>query len=127
MTDGYSAQTPRRRDKLFGRLSPACNQDAARKRQDVDLRPGVWPGNLAFAVQGLLRKTTPQVKWDKAKNFLAWLADGPTDPRRFPLKLFRSGGVCLVKTSIVYDFLKPYLKGVFLTLEGHRPGRDEDG
>jgi hypothetical protein len=102
------------------------NQEAARKRRDVGLRPGVWAGNLAFADQGLLCKTTPQTKWDKAKNFLAWVAEGPADPRGFPLKLFRSGAGFLVNTSIVYNFIKPYVKGLLLTLEGYRPGRDKD-
>jgi hypothetical protein len=41
--------------------------------------------------------------------------------------LFRSGAGFLVNTSIVYNFIKPYLKGLFLTMEGHRPGRDKDG
>jgi hypothetical protein len=113
--------------QIVSRMQWYGNQDAARKRRDVDLRPGVWAGNLAFADQGLLRKTTPKTKWDKAKNFLAWLAEGPADPRGFPLTLFRSGAGFLVNTSIVYNFIKPYLKGLFLTLEGHRSGRDKDG
>jgi hypothetical protein len=101
------------------------NQHAARKRRDVDLTPGIWAGNLAFAVQGLLRKSSPWTKWDKAKGFLAWLAEGSADPRGFPLKLFRSGAGFLVNTSIAYA--TTYLKGLFLTLEGHRHGRDKDG
>jgi hypothetical protein len=113
--------------QIASRMQYYGNQDAARKRRDVDLRPDVWAGNLTYADQGLLRKTTPQTKWAKAKNFRAWLAAGPLDPRGFPLKLFRSGAGFLVNTSIVFDFIKPYLKGLFLTLEAHRPGRDQDG
>jgi hypothetical protein len=55
--------------QIVSRMQYYGNQDAARKRRDVGLRPGVWAGNLAFADQGLLRKTTPRPSGTKPRTF----------------------------------------------------------
>jgi hypothetical protein len=68
-----------------------------------------------------------QAKWDRAKEFLAWLHLAISEGEPIQHQRFRSGKGFLVHVSQTYDFVTPYLKGFHLSEDGWRPGRDRDG
>jgi hypothetical protein len=109
------------------RLQYLGNQDAPRKRRPVSQRPGAWAGGIVYTDQGVTRKLLSQEKWDRVKDFLAWVTQGLKSPLGLERKQFRSGKGFLVHIAQTYDFVQPYLKGFHLSEDAWREGRDSDG
>jgi hypothetical protein len=114
--------------QITSRLQYLGNQDAARKRRAVSQRPGAWAGGVAYSDQNLLRKFISQVKWDKTKQFLAWVWEClEINGGQLERTKFCSGKGFLVHVSLCYDFMLPYMKGFHLSENLWRANRDQDG
>ena len=103
-------------------------QDAARKRTSPSDTPGPWAGSVVHTKGGLYQLVS-QKKWDKTKSLLGELremiessSDGMVDRKR--LEQIRG---FLIYVSRTYPWMPPYLKGLHLTIDGWRPGRDAEG
>jgi hypothetical protein len=101
-------------------------QDAPRKRR-VDA--GAWAGAIMATTGGRVTKTTAQEKWDKAKKHISRIRkdhareEDPTLDYKY-LEQVR-GFLCHL--LMTFDQITPLLKGLYLTLAAHVPGRDEEG
>ena len=103
-------------------------QDAARKRSYQSRQPGPLAGTTVNCL-GVVRGLVSQAKWDKAKKAhlreLRTLYDkDPTALQRKCLEQIRGFLIYLVRT---YLDMNPYLKGLHLTINGWRGGRDGEG
>ena len=105
-------------------------QDAPRKRRPPAKRPGAWSGAMCFSVEGEgLYVTCAEKKWNKGKD-LIWdlynkvVREGATELDR---KALEKGVGFLVHLSRTYPAIFPYLKGIYLTMESWRIGRDAEG
>jgi hypothetical protein len=61
--------------QVTSRIQTRGNQDAARKRREISLRPGAWASCIAYTDHGIVRRFTSQEKWDKAKRHIQWIQD----------------------------------------------------
>ncbi len=103
------------------------NQDAARKRRPVSLRPGAWAGSVTYADQHAARKLISQKKWDRTKSDLCWFDDHVQNGLPMDRKTFRSKTGYLLHVMDTYDVGVPYLQGFFLSLNSWRRDRDCEG
>ena len=109
------------------RLSYLGIQNAARKTRPPSQELGAWAGILARSSGSAITICTAQDKWDKAKSMLQairseWESTGMLDH-----KLLEQRRRFFVHLQRVYPAIVPFLKGIHLTLDRWRPGRDEDG
>ena len=107
-------------------------QDATRKRRSPSLAPGPWAGAVVRTNDGV-RKSVTQERWDKTRKLLQELrlefdvhATRPLESPGLNRKRLEQVRGFLVYVSRAYTSLKPYLKGIHLTIDGWRPDR-EDG
>ena len=102
-------------------------QDAARKRQGASKTAGVWAGAIVFADGEGVGVLCTQEKWDKAKAYLKEIrAELDSHGLLNHKSLERIRGFLLYVTR-TYPAMVPYLKGIHLTIDSWRPGRDSDG
>ena len=80
-----------------------------------------------FTDQGSARKFVAQMKWDKAKSFLAWVESALEQGTELEQARFLSGTGFLVHMSMTYNFMQPYLKGFHLSMDAWQPNRSEKG
>ena len=115
--------------RLIGmRAAEAGIQDASRKRREVSQSPGAWAGSVLTTDNTSVGITVSQEKWEKTQRILLWLRTAlEEDPSRIPFKQLESERGFLVYITRTYPAAVPYLKGVHLTLDSWREGRDEDG
>jgi hypothetical protein len=102
-------------------------QEAAQKRRKVSQRSGAWAGNVIYTDQGMDRRFLAQKKWDKARDRIEWLQGFIGSGKPFPYKPFLSWTGYMTHIALTYDFLRPYMKGVYLTANSWRQGRDAEG
>ena len=123
-------------------------QDAPRKRRPPSQTPGAWAATVVATIDGKLHKSVTQEAWDKAKKrlrYLAYYAGCDIDPKLVDFDIEKelkqkpkSKGFLihkaaekyrgyLIHISATYDAIVPYLKGLHLTLDGWREGRDDEG
>ena len=124
-------------------------QDAPRKRRPPSQTPGAWAATVVGTnSEGQLYKCVTEEAWDKAKKRIKYLAyyagcDVSRDDVDFgiekELNIQPKGiGVLihkaaekyrgyLIHISATYEAIVPYLKGLHLTLDGWREGRDDEG
>ena len=121
------AQTVECMRYLCSRLEYLGIQDAKRKRRPVSQRPGAWAGGVVYSDQGVLRKFLSQKRWDKGKTLTRQLLKDCRNSGSFDRKFLLSARGFLVYVSMLYEFLTPYLKGLHLSAESWREGRDEEG
>lgn len=112
---------------ISSRLGYLGLQFAARKTRPPSQNPGPWAGSVVMASATEVGVCCTQEKWDKAKAFitdllLAVQAGGGLDRKN--LEKIRG---FLVHVQQTYPALTPYLKGLHLTIDSWRPGRDEEG
>ena len=113
------------------RYASMCNwlgiQDAARKRTMPSMTPGPWAGTMVDCATGL-DGTVTQAKWTKGRDQVQEIAvmiqANPAAMPRERLEQIRGFLVYLCRT---YPDMVPYLKGIHLTLDGWRAGRDYAG
>ena len=125
-------------------------QDAARKRRAPSQEPGAWAGSTIRTTYGIVTKGVTQERWENLQSKIRWIARevGLLDeytPIEFKwmsdaakkaikpeegLLHFKTTESCvgfIVYVSLTYTSLMPYLKGIYLSLNSWRPGRDEFG
>jgi len=123
-------------------------QDAPRKRRPPSKTPGAWAATVVATIDGVLTKSVTQAAWDKAKQRIRYLAyyagcDVDRDTVDFSLekelnlkpkgkghlihKIAEKYRGYLIHISATYSAMVPYLKGLHLTLDGWREGRDDEG
>ena len=82
---------------------------------------------MVYTDHDLDRQFLTQDKWDRGKGSLRWIKGFVVRNERIPHKPLLSHRGFLTHVSLAYPFLKPHMKGVHLTANSWRDGRDEDG
>lgn len=101
-------------------------QNAARKYRDGSRTPGAWIGGIVHTA-GEVTVSITQVRWDKAKGILRGMKEQRENGNKFPLKKLLSERGYLTYISQTYTSMVPYMKGIHLTVDSWRDGRDDDG
>ena len=115
--------------RICSRLQYLGIQDAPRKRRPPSQSPGAWAGSVQRISHDAISATTTEAKWLKGRTIIMRyneLMDNDVDPEVDLKQLQRDAGF-LVHQTMTYYFMKPFLKGFFLTLNMWRPDRDEEG
>lgn len=115
--------------RLIGSKATAAGiQDAYRKRREVSQAPGAWAGAVLTTTGVGVGITISQERWDKTKGILNWMREMlALDRTRIPFKTLESHRGFLIYVTRTYPAAVPYLKGIHLTLDSWREGRDDDG
>lgn len=106
-------------------------QDAPRKfRPPSQLHAGAWTGTIFRINDQGITKSVSQEKWDKARSIVQTLriqchGDVSGRPKLNRKELEQSTGF-LNHLAMTFDDMTPFLKGLYLTLNAWRPGRDAD-
>ena len=104
-------------------------QDAPRKRRPPSQRPGAWAGAMISSSLESNSKSASEAKWAKGKRILKdllfKLEENPSAELDF--KFLESKTGFLGHLSMTFEFMVPFLKGFYLTLNSWRLGRDKDG
>ena len=104
-------------------------QDAPRKRRFPSKTPGAWAGAIVETSDTTgIKVSISQEKWDKTRSYLLELLAALSD-RNVLLNHKRLMSIrgFLVYVSRTYPAMVPYLKGLHLTIENWRTGRDAEG
>ena len=108
-------------------------QDAPRKFRPPSQRPGPWCGSFVAVENKCVFAYVSQKKWDKAKAYISGWRNIMVESRKnstlaeYDHKLMEQGRGFLVYLSRTYTSMIPYLKGIHLTLDSWRTGRDQHG
>ena len=122
-------------------------QDAARKRRRPSQNPGAWAGTVVSSDKYVVTKSVTQERWDKTKEKFRWIAkqggitdnltpsefEGikgnvkSTDPGKIRFKTTKSFVDFIVYVAQTYSSFVPYLKGIYLTFNSWKSGRDNEG
>jgi len=133
--------------KMVKMLSYLGLQDAACKRRMGSRPPGAWAGAVVSTDSGVVMKSVLRDCWSKTQEKVQWIAkylnlvdeytsineEGTTEGRpncpdgEIPFKDLERVVGFLVYVSKTYTYMVPYLKGIYLTLNSWREGRDKMG
>jgi len=125
-------------------------QDAARKRRMPSQTPGAWAGATVSSDGTVVRKGLTKERWEKLKFKVRWIAseiglsdeftplsfgdlakasinEGGTPEGKLHFKTTESCVGFLVYVAMTYTYMVPYLKGIYLSLNSWRQGRDSYG
>ena len=106
-------------------------QNATRKYRPPHVKPGPWCGSFVAVREAAVWVYTSQEKWDKAKRFVSELSNllstGDTSQVSIDYKFLERGVGFLIYFCRTYTSFVPYLKGMHLTKDSWRQGRDQDG
>ena len=111
--------------QVASRLNFLGMQHAARKLRDLSHTPGPWAGSVVSTEGGVFLLTS-QEKWDKTRKILLDLKTQVDSGRINTAELLSWRGF-LIYVSRTYHMMKPYLKGLHLTVDSWRPLRGPDG
>ena len=123
-SEAACTQCARRVSSLLGYLGI---QDASRKRQGASKVAGVWAGAVVFTSDDGVGVNCTQEKWDKTMNFLQSIRDMLDSGEPINHKMLERIRGFLLYVTRTYPAMVPFLKGIHLTLDSWRPGRDNDG
>ena len=101
-------------------------QNAPRKTRPPSQTAGAWAGTIAETSADGVGVKCSREKWNKAKGMLADMQkelDTADELLHKPLEQKRGFFIHIQRT---YPNLTPFIKGMHLTLDGWRVGRDED-
>lgn len=115
--------------QVAGRLGYLGIQDASRKRQGPSQTPEPWAGSVVYTSDTEVYVLVSEEKWKKTKEILARIQDelsSSNDGMMCRKQLERDRGF-LIYVCRTYSELRPYLKGMHLTLDSWREGRDDAG
>jgi hypothetical protein len=102
-------------------------QVSTRKTRPPSQQPGAWAGTHALILPDGIGVTCGPDKWTKAQHMLQQLKeDLQADPHICHKSLERKRGF-FVHRQRTYPCITLFLKGMHLTLDSWRPGRDADG
>jgi hypothetical protein len=103
-------------------------QDAPRKRRSpLKTEAGAWIGSLQRIYDHAIVFLTSQQKWDKGKRIVKGLLERVQQGSPLCLKTLLKEKGFLVHLAMTYPLLVPYLKGLHLTADSWREGRDSEG
>jgi hypothetical protein len=103
-------------------------QDATRKRRFPDRAPGAWAGTVALTTPEGVFGSVSQERWDKTKTILDRMWETLHEKEgRFVHKQLLSDRGFLIYVARSFPGMRPYLKGIHLTVDSWREGRDEEG
>ena len=111
--------------QVASRLNFLGMQHAARKLRDMTQKPGPWAGSVVNTEDGVFILTS-QEKWDKTRRILKELEAQVKEGKINTVDLLSWRGF-LIYVSRTYHMMKPYLKGLHLTVDSWRPERGSDG
>ena len=111
--------------QVASRLNFLGMQHAARKLQDMTKEPGAWAGSVVNTEYGVFILTS-QEKWDKTKRILNELKTQVEEGKLNTVDLLSWRGF-LIYVSRTYHMMKPYLKGLHLTVDSWQPECGADG
>ena len=113
---------------IASRLNYLGIQDAPRKRRSpFKTRGGAWTGALQRIYTALIVSLTSQQKWDKGKRIIRGLLAEVRKGLGLSLKALLKDRGFMVHLSMTYPILVPFLKGLHLTVDSWREGRDDEG
>jgi len=126
---GYSLEAVWR---VLRRIASVLNylgiQDAPRKRRSpLKTEAGAWTGALQKIYDDVIVVLTSQQKWDKARKIVARLREKVESGLRLHHHTLLKERGFLVHLTMTYPILIPYLKGLHLTVDSWRPGRNDEG
>jgi hypothetical protein len=90
-------------------------------------QPGAWAGTYALIFEGGVGITCGPDKWAKAKQLLQSLQEELASTPQLNHKGLEQKRGFFVHLQRTYPCITPFLKGMHLTLDSWRPGRDADG
>jgi hypothetical protein len=103
-------------------------QDAPRKRRDGSATPGAWTGSIIRTGETGVFLLVSADKWEKTKVLLKeMLTLVQTNPGKIPRKRLEQIRGFLNYVAQTYTWLRPYLIGLHMTIDGWRPNRDSEG
>jgi len=102
-------------------------QVAARKTRPPSQTPGAWAGSHVVLQDGGIGITCGLDKWSKAKRLLQEMSSELQQGPRLQHKLLEQRRGFFVHLQRTYPCITPFLKGLHLTLDSWRPGRDSEG
>ena len=107
-------------------------QNADRKNRPPSTQPGPWCGSFFVVSDGSVYVYVSQDKWEKAKNYVSrWIEQVRLNREEIKpfldFKNLEKGRGFLVYLSRTYPSITPFLKGIHLTLDSWREGRDVEG
>jgi hypothetical protein len=114
------------------RAASVCNhlgiQDAPRKRRGVSRSPGPWAGSMVYTddAEAGVRVLVSRKKWAKANQLLTTLHGLVLASEWVDHKVLERIRDFLVYVARTYTPLTPFLMGLHMTIDGWRPGRDEE-
>jgi len=127
---GWGADEPKAKKaerRAVSRSEHLGHQDAKRKRREVSQTAGAWAGGVVRTDRGLARKFLPMDRWSKARAHVEELIEVMADTGEYELKPLLKARGFLVYAAMTYDFLTPHLKGLHMTVDSWRKGRDSAG
>lgn len=101
-------------------------QDAARKRNSPSQNPGPWAGVVITTDGENVYISVSPKKWDKTKDYVE-IIKGELSNGRISHKRLESMTGYLVYVAQAYPSMKPYLAGLYGTLNSWRPNRTSEG
>ena len=102
-------------------------QDAPRKRSEVSTTPRAWAGSIVHTDNDTVSVLIAQKKWLKAKKWIEWMHSCLAVSERLNHKELERCRGFLIYVSRTYKSMRPYLRGLHMTIENWRPNRDEEG
>ncbi len=101
-------------------------QDASRKWTSASRTPGPWAGTVTHTDRDQVCGMVSQEKWEKAQLLIRELRS-MLEEDFLPLQRLLEIWGYLVYVVRTYPWLNPYIKGLHLTVDSWRPGREELG
>lgn len=102
-------------------------QDAPRKRSEVSKTPRAWAGSIVHSDNNTVSVLIAEKKWAKAKKWLDWMHGCLESSSLLNHKELERCRGFLIYVSRTYKSMRPYLRGIHMTIENWRPNRDEEG
>jgi len=112
---------------ISSRLGYLGLQFAARKSRPPSLTPGPWAGSVVHTARNQGCVSCTQEKWVKAQNIVRDLLHQVSQGSSLDHKSLERDRGFLIHVQHTYPAITPYLKGVHLTIDGWREGRDSEG
>ena len=104
-------------------------QNATRKYRPPHVKPGPWCGSFAAVKMDSVWVYTSQEKWEKARTFIRELDSllSGSNTQGIDYKFLERGRGFMIYFCRTYTSFVPYLKGMHLTMDSWRKGRDIEG
>jgi hypothetical protein len=102
-------------------------QDTLCKCTMPRLLAGAWTGSIAQSRDGQVIVTCTEEKWSRAREYVFSIQSTLLTNQSFHHKTLEQQRGFLVYIARTFPSLVPYLKGVHLTLDSWRAGRDSEG